>query len=220
MFKQFGILNSYTLESTFYAAFNPKNQYLQSQKKKPIEDDQQVKSGELITVGHDFCSTLIAMINSKILKKKFTVDTSLNHLYQMNQKGIKKSLSVISSKDDSAVASILGFAMANRIEPNSASLIPHHDTPFKPTAKEEALVAAKMAKEEAKAATAEKDKAGANRKNKGSTAVNSNTKAANGSAQSNAKDSNTVTATTTKQKNDPSVLKSTDQPDGNAKSGK
>ena len=28
MFKQYGILNSYTLESTFYAAFNPKNQYL------------------------------------------------------------------------------------------------------------------------------------------------------------------------------------------------
>ena len=25
MFKQFGIINSYTLESTFYAAFNPKN---------------------------------------------------------------------------------------------------------------------------------------------------------------------------------------------------
>ena len=84
MFKQFGIINSYTLESTFYAAFNPKNQYLQSQKRKPVEDDQQVKSSELIQVGYDFCSTLIAMINSKILKRKFTVDTSLHHLYQMN----------------------------------------------------------------------------------------------------------------------------------------
>ena len=52
MFKQFGIINSYTLEATFYAAFNPKNQYLQSQKRKPVEDDQQVKGSELITVGY------------------------------------------------------------------------------------------------------------------------------------------------------------------------
>ena len=61
------------------------------------------------------------MINSKILKRKFTVDTSLNHLYQMNQKAFKKSLSMISSKDDSATASLLGFAIANRVEPTSAS---------------------------------------------------------------------------------------------------
>ena len=100
MFKQFGIVNSYTLESTFYAAFNNKNQYLQSQKKKPVEDDQQVKSSELVQVGYDFCSTLIAMIHSKIMKRKFTVDTSLHHLYQMNQKAFKKSLTTISSKDE------------------------------------------------------------------------------------------------------------------------
>ena len=61
------------------------------------------------------------MINSKILKRKFTVDTSLNHLYQMNQKAFKKSLSMISSKDDSATASLLGFAIANRVEPQSAN---------------------------------------------------------------------------------------------------
>ena len=121
MFKQFGIINSYTLESTFYAAFNPKNQYLQSQKRKPVEDDQQVKSSELIQVGYDFCSTLIAMINSKILKRKFTVDTSLNHLYQMNQKAFKKSLSMISSKDDQTTASLLGFAIANRVEPGGSA---------------------------------------------------------------------------------------------------
>ena len=30
MFKQFGIINSYTLESTFYAAFSQKHSYLQS----------------------------------------------------------------------------------------------------------------------------------------------------------------------------------------------
>ena len=62
------------------------------------------------------------MINSKILKRKFTVDTSLNHLYQMNQKACKKSLSIISSKDDATTASLLGFAIANRVEPHSATL--------------------------------------------------------------------------------------------------
>ena len=79
-----------------------------------------MKSSELVQVGYDFCSTLIAMINSKILKRKFTVDTSLNHLYQMNQKAFKKQLSMISSKDDQATASLLGFAIANRVEPHSS----------------------------------------------------------------------------------------------------
>jgi len=76
-----------------------------------------VKASELVQVGYDFCSTLIAMINSKILKRKFTVDTSLNHLYQMNQKAFKKSLSLISSKEDPSIAGLLGFAIANRVEP-------------------------------------------------------------------------------------------------------
>ena len=62
------------------------------------------------------------MINSKILKKKFTVDTSLHHLYQMNQKAFKKQFSMITSKDDTATASLLGFAIANRVDPlNSKS---------------------------------------------------------------------------------------------------
>ena len=61
------------------------------------------------------------MINSKILKRKFTVDTSLNHLYQMNQKAFKKSLSMISSKDDQTTASLLGFAIANRVEPGGSA---------------------------------------------------------------------------------------------------
>ena len=56
------------------------------------------------------------MINSKILKRKFTVDTSLNHLYQMNQKGFKKSFSMITSKDEATTASLLGFAIANRVD--------------------------------------------------------------------------------------------------------
>ena len=79
-----------------------------------------MKSSELITVGYDFCSTLIAMINSKILKRKFTVDTSLNHLYQMNQKAFKKSLSMITSKDDTTTASLLGFAIINRVDSTGA----------------------------------------------------------------------------------------------------
>ena len=98
MFKQFSIINSYTLESTFYAAFNSKNQYLMSQKRKPTDEDQQVKSQELVQVGSDFCQTIIAMIHSKILKRKFTVDTSLNHLYQLQTKLLKKQMT-ISSKD-------------------------------------------------------------------------------------------------------------------------
>ena len=59
------------------------------------------------------------MINSKILKKKFTVDTSLHHLYQMNQKAFKKQFSMITSKDDNTTASLLGFAIANRADPSN-----------------------------------------------------------------------------------------------------
>lgn len=51
-----------------------------SQKRKPTEEDQQVKGSELVQVGSDFCQTIIAMIHSKILKRKFTVETSLHHL--------------------------------------------------------------------------------------------------------------------------------------------
>ena len=66
-------------------------------------------------MGYDFCSTLIAMINSKILKRKFTVDTSLHHLYQMNQKAFKKQLTTISSKDETWQG-FLGATVPNRIE--------------------------------------------------------------------------------------------------------
>jgi hypothetical protein len=40
MFRQFNIINSYTLESTFYAICNPKNQYLMSQKRKPTDEGE------------------------------------------------------------------------------------------------------------------------------------------------------------------------------------
>lgn len=34
----------------------------------------------------------------------------------MNQKAVKKQFSMITSKDDSATASLLGFAIANRVD--------------------------------------------------------------------------------------------------------
>jgi hypothetical protein len=69
-----------------------------SQKRKPTEEDQQLKASELVQVGSDFCQTIIAMIHSKILKRKFTVDTSLHHL-QLQTKVMKKHV-LISSKDN------------------------------------------------------------------------------------------------------------------------
>ncbi len=38
IFREFNVLNSYTLESTFYAGFNPKDKYVK--KKKEVEEDQ------------------------------------------------------------------------------------------------------------------------------------------------------------------------------------
>lgn len=73
MFKEFGILNSYTLESTFYSCLNPRRGY---KKKVGVEDDQQITAEQLVTVGEDFCKTLIVIINSKILKRKFMSDNS------------------------------------------------------------------------------------------------------------------------------------------------
>jgi len=101
MFRQFSIINSYTLESTFYASCN-RNTYLMSQKRKPTEEDQQVKGSELVQVGSDFCQTIIAMIHSKILKRKFTVDTSLHHIYQLQSKAIKKQMT-FQAKDNTSM---------------------------------------------------------------------------------------------------------------------
>ena len=39
----------------------------------------------------------------------------------MNQKAVKKQFSMITSKDDSTTASLLGFAIANRVDLNSAN---------------------------------------------------------------------------------------------------
>ena len=43
MFKEFQILNSYTLESTFYALFNK-----QFKKKYNVDDDLQIKASDLL----------------------------------------------------------------------------------------------------------------------------------------------------------------------------
>lgn len=74
MFKEFGILNSYTIEATFYSCYNPKQGV---KKKVNVEDDLQIKVEDLYSVGWDFCDTLMVIINSKILKRKFIVDTTL-----------------------------------------------------------------------------------------------------------------------------------------------
>jgi hypothetical protein len=73
MFKEFGILNSYTMESTFYSHYNPR---MGQKKKVNVEDELQVKAAELLGIGSDFCEALTAIINSKILKRKFIVDTA------------------------------------------------------------------------------------------------------------------------------------------------
>jgi hypothetical protein len=73
MFKEFGILNSYTIESTFYSHYHPR---VGQKKKVNVEDELQVKVEELVEIGNDFCETLTAIINSKILKRKFIIDTT------------------------------------------------------------------------------------------------------------------------------------------------
>ena len=70
MFKELNILNSYTLESTFYGVVPQKS----NKKKIFIEDEAQIKAEELVSVGMEFCSTLVQIVNSKILKKKFIAD--------------------------------------------------------------------------------------------------------------------------------------------------
>ena len=72
MFKEFGILNSYTIESTFYSCFNSRTQ----KKKVNVDIEDQIKIEDLYQVGNDFCETLMSIINSKILKRKFITDTT------------------------------------------------------------------------------------------------------------------------------------------------
>lgn len=53
MFREFSILNSYTLESTFYAPFNN-----EVKKKKYVDDEWHVKAEDLVQIGNDLCLTI------------------------------------------------------------------------------------------------------------------------------------------------------------------
>ncbi|TNV87611.1 hypothetical protein FGO68_gene5364 [Halteria grandinella] len=67
MFREFSVLNSYTLESTFYAMYNKEN----FRKKRDVENEQQIRGEDLIQVGADLCLTVAHILQSKILRKKF-----------------------------------------------------------------------------------------------------------------------------------------------------
>jgi hypothetical protein len=47
LFRDLGILNSYTLESTFYAPYNSKT----FKRKRDVEDDLQIKPEDLRIIG-------------------------------------------------------------------------------------------------------------------------------------------------------------------------
>lgn len=51
MFKEYQVLNSYTLEATYYAPYNAKT----FKKKKDVDEDMQVKAEELVVIGADMC---------------------------------------------------------------------------------------------------------------------------------------------------------------------
>ena len=53
MFREFSVLNSYTLESTFYAPYNKT-----FKKKINVDEDLQIKAEELVLVGSDMCTTI------------------------------------------------------------------------------------------------------------------------------------------------------------------
>lgn len=69
VFKELGILASYTLESTYYAMYNAKN----FKKKRDVEPDMQIKSEDLQLIGGDLCHIFFQIVNSKILNKKFSI---------------------------------------------------------------------------------------------------------------------------------------------------
>ena len=58
IFRELGVLNSYTLESTFYAPYNVKT----FKKKRDVEDDQMIKAEDLKCIGSDLCLTIHQMI--------------------------------------------------------------------------------------------------------------------------------------------------------------
>ena len=72
IFREFNVLNSYTIESTFYAAYNPKIPNLK--KKRDIEEEMQIKAEDLKLIGNDLCLTIHQIVQSKILRKKLLSD--------------------------------------------------------------------------------------------------------------------------------------------------
>jgi hypothetical protein len=62
IFREMGVLNSYTLESTFFASVNKQaggGPAATTKKKKDIvEEDQQIKADELKSIGSDLCLTI------------------------------------------------------------------------------------------------------------------------------------------------------------------
>jgi hypothetical protein len=58
MFKEYNIMNSYTLESTFYAPYSTKT----FKKKINVEEDLQVKGEDLVIAGIDFMQSLVQII--------------------------------------------------------------------------------------------------------------------------------------------------------------
>jgi len=73
MFKEFSVLNSYTLESTFYAMYNKEN----FKRKRDVENELQIKGEDLLQVGTDLCLTIAHVLQSKILRKKFLYQQEL-----------------------------------------------------------------------------------------------------------------------------------------------
>jgi hypothetical protein len=74
IFREMGVLNSYTLESTFFAFVNKQaggGPAATTKKKRDIvEEDQQIKADELKSIGSDLCLTIHQIVQSKILRKK------------------------------------------------------------------------------------------------------------------------------------------------------
>jgi len=54
IFRELGVLNSYTLESTFFASVVNKP----PKKKKDVEEEQQIKAEDLKSIGFDLCLTI------------------------------------------------------------------------------------------------------------------------------------------------------------------
>ncbi len=67
MFNEFNILNSYTLEATFYAPYD-KDKF---KKKFNLDIEGHIKSEDLVQVGQDFLHTIYLIMQSKIMRRKF-----------------------------------------------------------------------------------------------------------------------------------------------------